>query len=93
MGAIGTMTLAVMTRATLGHSGLPLAADRATTVIYALVTLATLLRLAVPLFWAQATVLTLLAGLCWTGAFLLFVLHYFGPLTGIRLRFEKRSFQ
>jgi uncharacterized protein involved in response to NO len=29
-GAIGTMTLAVMTRATLGHTGRPLTADRAT---------------------------------------------------------------
>ncbi len=35
-GAIVTMTLAVMTRASRGHSGLPLAADRLTTIIYLL---------------------------------------------------------
>ncbi|WP_417208937.1 NnrS family protein [Antarctobacter sp.] len=33
-GAIGSMTLAVMTRATLGHSGQPLLADRWTVLIY-----------------------------------------------------------
>ena len=35
-GAIVTMTLAVMTRASRGHSGLPLAADHLTTIIYLL---------------------------------------------------------
>ena len=35
-GAIVTMTLAVMTRASRGHAGLPLAADRLTTIIYLL---------------------------------------------------------
>jgi len=92
MGAIGTMTLAVMTRATRGHSGLPLTADRSTTVIYLMVTLATLLRLSVPLAWAHATALTLLAGLCWTGAFLLFVLHYAGALTGTRIPLEEGQY-
>ena len=36
-GAIGTMTLAIMTRATLGHTGRALAADGATVWIYGLV--------------------------------------------------------
>ena len=45
-GAIGTMTLAVMTR---GHSGRPLVARPGTTAIYLLVTLAAILRLLVPL--------------------------------------------
>jgi uncharacterized protein involved in response to NO len=35
IGAIGTMTLAMMTRATLGHAGHTLAASRATQFIYA----------------------------------------------------------
>jgi hypothetical protein len=43
VGAIGTMTLAVMTRASLGHTGRPLMARPSTRAIYALVTLATLL--------------------------------------------------
>src|SRR3546814_3749121 len=33
-GAMGAMTLAVMTRATRGHTGRPLEADRATVLIY-----------------------------------------------------------
>jgi uncharacterized protein involved in response to NO len=45
VGAIGTMTLAVMTRASLGHTGRPLIAGPGTTAIYVLITLAALLRL------------------------------------------------
>jgi uncharacterized protein involved in response to NO len=81
VGAIGTMTLAVMTRATLGHSGQPLLAGRGTTAIYALVTLAALLRLAVPLAGAWAMALTWSAGAAWSAAFGLFVLLYGGLLT------------
>jgi len=75
-GAIGTMTLAVMTRATLGHSGRPLAADKGTLAIYVLVTLAALLRLAAPLAGAQALGLTWVAGAAWSSAFGLFAVLY-----------------
>src|SRR6185369_16395222 len=81
VGAIGTMTLAVMTRATLGHSGRPLSAGHGTIVIYALVTLAAVLRLAVPLAGAGAMALTWAAGAAWSAAFGLFVLLYGRPLT------------
>ncbi|MFO1046676.1 MAG: NnrS family protein [Geminicoccaceae bacterium] len=43
-GAIGTMTLAIMTCATLGHTGRALAADRTTVAVYALVQAGALLR-------------------------------------------------
>ncbi len=76
VGAIGTMTLAVMTRATLGHSGRPLAAGRGTATIYLLVTLAALARLAVPFSGVWAMPLTWLAGAAWSAAFLLFFLLY-----------------
>jgi uncharacterized protein involved in response to NO len=78
-GAIGTMTLAVMSRASLGHSGRALAAGRGTVAIYVLVTLAAALRVASPLAGSGALVATSLAGLAWTGAFGLFALLY-GPL-------------
>src|SRR5690606_23361970 len=45
-GAIGTMTLAVMTRATLGHTGRPLRADAVTAAAYVLVGVAAALRVA-----------------------------------------------
>lgn len=83
-GAIGTMTLAVMTRATLGHTGRALTADRLTTAAYLLVTLATVLRLASalasgdPLPWLAA------AGAAWSAAFALFLVRYAPMLTGGR---------
>jgi uncharacterized protein involved in response to NO len=78
VGAIGTMTLAVMTRATLGHTGRPLGADATTIGIYLLVTVAALLRVAAP-FSGEYVVATAAAGVAWSAAFALFVLRY-GPL-------------
>jgi uncharacterized protein involved in response to NO len=78
VGAVGTMTLAVMTRATLGHTGRALSADRATVILYLLVTLAALLRVAAPFAGAQAVLITSLSGVAWSAAFATFVLHY-GP--------------
>ena len=80
-GAIGTMTLAVMTRASLGHTGRALSADAATTSIYALVTAAALLRLLAPLSGDAYLPLLAIAGAAWSGAFGLFVLFYAGPLS------------
>ena len=77
-GAIGTMTLAVMTRATLGHTGRPLVADRGTQAIYGLVTLGALLRVAAPWLPTDYAATVGLAGAVWAGAFLLFALKY-GP--------------
>jgi len=78
-GAFGTMTLAVMTRAALGHTGRALTADAWTTAIYAMVNLGALARLAA--FWAPAAYLPSLqlAGLLWGGAFLTYALRY-GPI-------------
>ena len=80
VGAIGTMTLAVMTRASLGHTGRPLTAGPVTTGIYVLITLAALLRLAAPLAGAYVSMLWL-SGCAWSAAFALFVIFYAGPLT------------
>ena len=79
-GAIGTMTLAVMTRATLGHTGHVLSAGMGTQAIYVLVTLGAAMRLLAPLAGAQAMLVTWIAGAAWSGAFGLFVLLYGGPL-------------
>jgi uncharacterized protein involved in response to NO len=80
-GAVGTMTLAVMTRASLGHTGRPKQAGAVTVAIYVLVTLGTLLRVCIPNPSSPtgATYLLLgLAALTWSGAYLLFALTY-GP--------------
>jgi uncharacterized protein involved in response to NO len=73
VGAIGTMTLAVMTRASLGHTGRPLTADRATRAIFVFISLAAVLRLASP--WVGALALSL-SGVAWSAAFAVFALHY-----------------
>ncbi|HEU4441246.1 MAG TPA: NnrS family protein [Burkholderiales bacterium] len=91
VGAIGTMTLAVMTRASLGHSGRALVADGATLAIYLLVTLAALLRVAGPFAGAHAVLVTSLAGLAWSAAFATFALHYGTILIGARPRHEKTA--
>ncbi len=74
LGAIGAMTLAVMTRATLGHTGQALTANRATVLIYVGVFGAAFARLCAPL-WGDASYL---AGVLWIAAFAGFVLSY-GP--------------
>lgn len=78
-GAIGTMTLAVMTRASLGHTGREIKADAATIVIYLAVTAGAALRVAAP-FSTDNYMLTLVAGGgLWSFAFLLFAARY-GPM-------------
>jgi len=80
-GAIGLMTVAVMTRATLGHTGRPLQAGPATQAIYALVLAAALLRI-IAAFTGSLALIDL-AGACWLAGFACFVLFY-GPLLMLR---------
>lgn len=84
-GAIATMTLAVMTRASLGHTGRDIRADGWTAAIYLMANAGALLRVIAP-FAAQGYLpLLAAAGTLWSGAFLLFVLRYWRVLTGPRL--------
>jgi uncharacterized protein involved in response to NO len=78
-GAIGTMILAVMTRATLGHTGRALTAGRATTALYVLLTAAAVARVAAALFDGWTMPLLDGAALLWIGAFGGFVAVY-GPM-------------
>lgn len=76
-GAIGLMCLAVMTRATLGHSGRALRAGRGTLAIYLAVTLGAVLR-SLGALWSDPA-LTTAGGLAWAAAFALF-LFFYGPI-------------
>jgi uncharacterized protein involved in response to NO len=78
-GAAGLMTLAVMTRATLGHTGRTLTAGRGTVAIYLALVVSVLARLAAGLWPAEAALLHALAGIAWIGAFGGFAVLY-GPL-------------
>ena len=84
VGAIGTMTLAVMTRATLGHSGRALTAGPATLLIYLLVTLAAIMRVAAPLYPLEHDTLLAISVVSWVAAFALFTVAYFPLLAGSR---------
>lgn len=79
VGCFGTMILAVMTRATLGHTGRELRAGPATTAIFVLVTLAALLRVAAHASAGANLGLISLSGLAWIAAFALFLAVY-GPM-------------
>jgi uncharacterized protein involved in response to NO len=75
-GAIGGMTLAVMTRATLGHSGQELEAGGWTATTYLAITLAAALRVVASVAPDLYLPLLLASGAAWTAAFALFVLIY-----------------
>lgn len=76
-GAVGAMTLAVMTRASLGHTGRPKHAGPLTVCIYLLVNLGAVFRVFGPSLDSSHLVLGL-AAMSWSGAYLLFALVY-GP--------------
>ncbi len=80
-GAVGTMTLAVMTRASLGHTGRSKQAGPLTVSIYVLVSMGALFRVFVPSAAVPTTLTHVVLGFAafgWSGAYLLFVLGY-GP--------------
>ncbi|MEX0829848.1 MAG: NnrS family protein [Nitrospirales bacterium] len=78
-GAVGVMTLAVMTRASLGHTGRMKHAGVLTVLIYILVNVGALLRIVGPSLTPSGDGMLVIAAGCWSGAYLLFVVGY-GPL-------------
>jgi uncharacterized protein involved in response to NO len=78
-GAMATMILAVMTRATLGHTGRELRAGAATQVAYVLVTGGAVLRVIASIGMVDYRIGLDIAGAAWIGAFLLF-LYAYGPI-------------
>ena len=79
-GAIGLMTLAVMTRASLGHTGQELIASAGTQAIYACAFCAALLRV-LAAFEGSLTLINL-SGAAWIAAFGAFVVLYGPALIG-----------
>jgi uncharacterized protein involved in response to NO len=78
-GAAGIMTLAVMTRATLGHTGHALTASAGTQAMYAAIIIAAVARICAVIHTAQSDLLLHIAAAAWVIAFLGFALAY-GPL-------------
>jgi uncharacterized protein involved in response to NO len=79
IGAMGTMTLAVMSRATLGHTGRELVAGPGLTAAFALISLAALSRVVAVVWVGAAQPLLILTAASWIGAYLCF-LAVCGPM-------------
>jgi len=86
VGAIGGLTLGMMTRTARGHTGRPLEAGRAELAAYVLVQAAAavrvLLPLALPVAYAAAVSVS---AVLWSAAFAIFVVTYYPMLTRPRL--------
>jgi len=76
IGCFGTMMLAVMSRAALGHTGRVLRAHPLTVAAYVLVSAAALFRFAAALFPDLQMALLTAAAASWIGAFVLFLIVY-----------------
>ncbi len=77
-GAVGSMTLAIMTRASLGHTGRPRHAGPMTVMIYSLVNLGAMLRVFGPATDLSTSLVLGLSAMIWSGGYLLFAVVY-GP--------------
>jgi uncharacterized protein involved in response to NO len=86
-GAAGTMTLAVMSRASLGHTNQVLTASWATQAIYAAVIISVVARICAILAPAHSLPLLHVAAFGWAAAFLGFALSFGPTLIG----FDKRT--
>jgi uncharacterized protein involved in response to NO len=75
-GGMTTMILAVMSRASLGHTARELKASPMTVGAYTFVTLGALVRVAASLGIGAYSVMIDLAGLLWGSALLLFLIVY-----------------
>ena len=86
VGAAGIMTLAVMSRVSLGHTGRQLTASVATQAIYASIIVAVVARICAVFQPSHGVPLLHVAALAWAPAFLGFALSY-GPTL---ISFDKR---
>lgn len=84
IGCIGLMTVAVMSRASLGHTGRALVASRAVQAVYALIAVAALARIAAALRPDASIALLHVAALLWAAGFIGFALAYWKIFTGPR---------
>jgi uncharacterized protein involved in response to NO len=86
IGAIGGLTLGMMTRTARGHTGYPLRADRAVIVCYILIQFSAIARVFVPLVVPQIYLASIVAsGVLWSLAFALFTVRYWPILSRPRI--------
>ena len=86
VGAVGGLIIGMMTRTSRGHTGRLLHAEAADVACYVLVLAAAVVRVFVPLAWAELTVPAVIwSALLWSTGFALFAIKYWPVLTRPRL--------
>lgn len=86
VGAIGGITIGMMTRTSRGHTGRALQASRIETAAYVLVHLAAAVRVFLPMAWPELQPTAIVSsGILWSAAFALFTLAFWPVLTRPRL--------
>jgi len=85
-GAIGSLTIGMMSRVALGHTGRPIEASQLTRLAFFAITIAGVLRVCGPLQPNRYLALLTAAGTFWSLAFALFVFEYASIL--VRPRFD-----
>jgi uncharacterized protein involved in response to NO len=86
IGAIGGMTIGMMTRTARGHTGRPLTPDRFDVACYVLVALAAAIRVFGGMWLPGAYLATIVvSGICWSTAFVLYAVRYWPVLSRTRL--------
>ncbi|HEV2219881.1 MAG TPA: NnrS family protein, partial [Casimicrobiaceae bacterium] len=86
VGAIGMLTIGMMSRTARGHSGRPLAADHREVAAYALVGAAALTRVVVPLVATSLYRDAVIASASmWSAAYAIYAVHYWPILTRPRI--------
>jgi len=86
VGAIGGMTIGMMTRTARGHTGRPLVADPFEVACYVLVALAAAIRVFGGMLLPGIYMGTVVAsGICWSAAFALYAVRYWPVLSRPRL--------
>jgi uncharacterized protein involved in response to NO len=82
VGAIGGMTIGMMTRTARGHTGRTIAADRGETAMFVLMQLAALVRVGVPLVLPALYMPSVIASaFLWSASFAIYFVSYFPVLT------------
>jgi len=86
IGAIGGLTIGMMTRTARGHTGRPLTADGFEVTCYVLVQLAAAIRVFGGMLWPAIYLTTVIASaLCWASAFALYAIRYWPVLARARI--------
>ncbi|BCZ84980.1 hypothetical protein PTKU64_86550 [Paraburkholderia terrae] len=86
VGAIGCAIIAMITRTALGHTGRQLIAGRAEIASYWLMIAAAVARVFGPWFASGATAVWIdMAGICWSAAFIAYLVKYVPYLTAARI--------